>query len=313
MSAPRLFSRSDRGSVSSIGEEELIRSIRRWLGRASPPAPAGIGDDCAVLRPARGRELLTVDPVVKGVHFDGRTPARAAGAKLLKRNLSDIAAMGGRPRAAVVALALDGRVSVEWLEGFYRGIAREGRRRGVPVVGGDVARLPGSFVATLALTGEAAGRILTRAGSRAGDWIYVTGSLGRSRPTGHHYLFEPRLAEGAWLARRKEVRAMIDVSDGLAKDLGALTPPGAAPAVWARRLPRRSGASVREALCDGEDYELAFSVAAGPGVAALEKAWRRAFPRTRLSCIGGFVRKGAVPAGALPLGEFRGYEHLRQA
>lgn len=313
MSTPSLFSRSARGSVSSIGEAELIRSIRRWLGRASPPAPAGIGDDCAVLRPARGRELLTVDPVVQGVHFDARTPARAAGAKLLKRNLSDIAAMGGRPRAAVVALALDARVSLEWLEAFYRGMAVEGRRRGVPVVGGDVTLLPGSFVATLALTGEAAGRILTRAGSRVDDWIYVTGSLGRSRPTGHHYRFEPRLAEGAWLARRRAVRAMIDVSDGLAKDLAALTPRGAAPAVYARWLPMRSGATVREALCDGEDYELAFSVAAGPGGAALERAWRRAFPRTRLSRIGRFVRAGAVPAGALALGGYRGYEHLRPA
>jgi thiamine-monophosphate kinase len=311
MPPTRLLSPTARGSVSSIGEGALIRSIRRWLGRASPRAPAGIGDDCAVLRPARGRELLTVDPVVHGVHFDSRIGPGAAGAKLVKRNLSDIAAMGGRPRAAVVALALDGRVSLEWLEGFYRGIARESRRRGVRVVGGDVTLLPGSFVATLALTGEATGRPLTRAGSRVGDWIYVTGALGRSLPTGHHHRFAPRLAEGAWLARRKAVRAMIDVSDGLAKDVGALTPPGAAPAIRAAALPRRAGATVREALCDGEDYELAFCVAPGGGRAALERAWRRAFPRTRLTCIGRMVRIRAVPADALRLGEYRGYEHLR--
>jgi len=311
MSPPRLFSRTLRGSVSSIGEDALIRLIRRWLRGASPRSPAGIGDDCAVLRPARGLELLTVDPVVHGVHFGDRTAPRAVGAKLFKRNLSDIAAMGGRPRAAVVAIALDGRVSTAWLADFYRGIARESRRRNVPVVGGDVARLPGSFVATLAMTGEATGRILTRAGSRVGDWIYVTGALGGSLRTGHHYLFEPRLAEGAWLARRKEIRAMIDVSDGLAKDLPALAPRRAAPAVYAGMLPRRKGASVREALCDGEDYELAFSVASGSRRRALEKAWQRAFPRTRLSCIGRFVRNGAVPLDALPLGDFRGYEHLR--
>ena len=181
----------------------------------------------------------------------------------------------------------------------------------MPIVGGDVTRLPGSFVATLALTGEAAGRVLTRTGSRIGDWIYLTGSVGRSLPTGHHHRFEPRLAEGAWLARHGAVRAMIDVSDGLAKDLAALTPRGAAPAIHAARLPRRGGASVREALCDGEDYELAFTVAAGARRSALEAAWRRAFPRTRLSCIGRFTRVGAVPADALPLGGFRGYEHLR--
>jgi thiamine-monophosphate kinase len=297
--------------VSSAGEDALIRSIRRWLGRSSPPSPAGIGDDCAVLAAPRGRELLTVDPVIHGIHFDDRVPPRAAGAKLLKRNLSDIAAMGGRPRAAVVALALDGGVSIRWLEEFYRGLAGESRRWGVPIVGGDVARLRGSFVATLALVGEARGRVLTRGGSREGDWIYVTGALGRSLPTGHHLLFRPRLAEGAWLARRKGVRAMIDVSDGLAKDLAALTPRGAAPAVVAAALPRRAGATVREALCDGEDYELAFSVAPVAGRASLERAWRRAFPRTRLTCIGRFVRSGAVPSGAIALGKFRGYEHLR--
>jgi thiamine-monophosphate kinase len=306
-----LFSRSIRGSVASIGEEALIRSIRRWIGAASPRAPAGIGDDCAVLRVARGRELLTIDPLIHGVHFDSRVPARAAGAKLLKRNLSDIAAMGGRPRAAVVALALDGRVSLAWLAEFYKGMAREGRRYKVQIVGGDVARAPGSFVATLALTGEAKGRILTRSGSRTGDWIYVTGALGRSLATGHHYLFEPRLDEGEWLARRADIRAMMDVSDGLAKDLPALTPRGAAPALFGAILPRRHGAGIREALCDGEDYELVFSVASGARRASLEKSWRRAFPRTRLTCIGRFVHAGAVPPDALRLGDYHGYEHLR--
>jgi thiamine-monophosphate kinase len=306
-----LFSGTLRGSAASIGEEALIRRVRRWLGSASPKSPGGIGDDCAVLRPARGRELLTIDPLIHGIHFDSRIPARAAGAKLFKRNLSDIAAMGGRPRAAVVALAFDPRVSLGWLAEFHRGLARESRRHKVPVVGGDIARLPGSFAATLALTGEAAGRILTRQGSRPGDWIYVTGSLGRSLPTGHHFLFEPRLAEGAWLARRAEVRAMIDVSDGLAKDLGALTPRGAAPALCGASLPRRDGASVREALCDGEDYELVFSVASGARRDSLEKSWHRVFPHTRLTCIGRFVRPGAEPPDALRLGDYRGYEHLR--
>src|SRR5271163_937601 len=123
MSAVRLLSPTVKGSVSALGEEKLIRSIRGWLGGTSPASPAGMGDDCAVLRPARGRELLTVDAVVRGVHFADGTPPRDVGAKLMKRNLSDIAAMGGRPRAAVVALALDGGVSVAWLAGFYRGLA----------------------------------------------------------------------------------------------------------------------------------------------------------------------------------------------
>ncbi len=221
-----------RGSgpkISSVGETELIRLIRNWLGDLSPAAPAGIGDDCAVLGVSRKKQLLTIDPVIRGIHFDNRTPARLAGAKLFKRNLSDIAAMGGRPRAAVVSGALDGRLPLRWLSDFYAGLAAVGRRHGVAVVGGDVARLPGSFVATLALVGEAHGRVLTRSGSRIGDWIYVTGCLGRSLKTGHHLHFEPRLAEGAWLAGRREVRALIDVSDGLAKDLPLpRAPPGRA-------------------------------------------------------------------------------------
>jgi thiamine-monophosphate kinase len=311
MKAERILLKTARGSVSSVGEEALIRSIRQWLGSASPQSPGGIGDDCAVLRPARGRELLTVDAVVRGVHFsDGMRP-RDVGAKLMKRNLSDIAAMGGRPRAAVVALALDGRVALRWLEKFYRGLAAEAGRHGVAVVGGDVTRLEGSFVATLALTGEATGRILTRTGSRSGDWIYVTGSLGKSLPTGHHLHFSPRLAEGKWLARRDEIRAMMDVSDGLAKDLGSLAPAGSSPAIYSAMLPRRAAATDRQALCDGEDYELAFCVASRADRTALERAWRGRFPRTRLSCIGRFVRAGAVPPGAITLGEYRGYEHHR--
>jgi thiamine-monophosphate kinase len=311
MSAVALFSRTRLGSVGAIGEERLIARIRGWLGGTCPRGPAGIGDDCAVVRPARGRELLTIDPVVYGVHFDRRVPAAAAGAKLLKRNLSDIAAMGGRPRAALVALALDPRVSVAWLGRFYRGIAREARRHGVLVVGGDVARCPGVFAATLSLTGEASGRVLTRTGSRPGDWIYVTGTLGRSLGSGHHHSFTPRLAEGAWLARRREVRSMMDVSDGLAKDIRAMTPRGAEAALYAEMLPRRRGAGLEEALSDGEDYELAFTVAGGARTRALEEAWRRAFPGTRLSRIGRLVRKGERPPGALDLGGRRGYEHLR--
>ena len=238
----RLYSRTLRGSVSSLGEEALIRSIRRWLGAASPKSPAGIGDDCAVLRPARGRELLTVDPLIHGVHFDDQVPARAAGAKLFKRNLSDIAAMGGRPRGGPGG-AGSRRTRVDRMARrvLPRACPRRAAATACPIVGGDVARLGGAFVATLALTGEARGRVLTRTGSRPGDWIYVTGSLGNSLASGHHFQFQPRLAEGAWLARRKEVRAMIDVSDGLAKDVRALTPPGRRRGPLRRHAPASPG------------------------------------------------------------------------
>jgi thiamine-monophosphate kinase len=299
-------------SVAALGEERLIAEIRRWLGAASPPAPAGIGDDCAVLPPARGRQLLTIDPVIYGRHFDASIPPAAVGAKLLKRNLSDIAAMGGRPTAAVLALTLDHRVRLDWLEQFYRGLAAAARRYRVPVVGGDVAEADGILAASLALLGTVAGsRAVTRTGARLGDWIYVTGVLGASVQSGHHHAFTPRLAEGAWLARRPAVRAMMDVSDGLAKDLRALTPRGALPAIEPSLLPRRAGASLASALGEGEDYELVFAVAARTDHAAFAAAWRRAFPRVRLTCLGLFVPTGRLPPGCLDLRAFPGYEHLR--
>lgn len=309
---PRFFTTRRSDSVASLGERRLIGEIRRWLGSASPPAPFGIGDDCAVLPGMRGRLLLTVDPVVHGRHFDDSVPARSVGAKLLKRNLSDLAAMGGRPAAAVVAIALDPRVRLSWLEGFYRGLAASARRFRVPLVGGDVAQADGTLVASLTLLGRPAGsRVLTRTGARMGDLIYVTGALGGSRRSGRHHSFPPRLAEGAWLARQRQVRAMMDLSDGLAKDLPCLTPPGAEPSVFAATLPKNRGASLEAALGEGEDFELLFALARRSDSAAFEQAWRRAFPRTRLSRIGAFVPRGATPDGALSLAGYRGYEHLR--
>ncbi|QYM77940.1 thiamine-phosphate kinase [Horticoccus luteus] len=300
-------------AVGGLGEERLITAIRRWLGTASPRAPFGIGDDCAVLPAVAGRQLITVDPVIYGRHFDATIAPRSVGAKLLKRNLSDLAAMGGRPTAAVLALTLDAKVSVWWLEGFYRGLAACARRYRVPVVGGDVAQANGVLAASLTLLGTAAAgrtaRVISRRGAAIGDWIYVTGTIGGSVASGHHWRFTPRLEEGAWLARRADVRAMMDVSDGLAKDLHALTPRGAEPALQAAALPRRAGASVAAALSEGEDYELALAVARTADRAGLEKAWRRQF-RTRLTCIGRFVTVGQRPADAVDLAAFRGYEHL---
>jgi len=308
------FAGNLRDSVAGWGEERLIVEIRRWLGDVSPESPYGIGDDCAVLRRSRRQRLVTVDPVIFGRHFDATVPPRAAGEKLLKRNLSDIAAMGGRPLAAVVALTLDARVSRRWLEAFYRGIAAAARHHAVAIVGGDVAQAEGILAASLTLIGEAtANRVVTRRGAKTGDWIFVTGELGRSVATGHHFRFRPRLTEGAWLARRSEVRAMIDVSDGLAKDLRALTPRGAVAALQEAALPRRRGATVRAALTEGEDYELLFAVAGRVDPEAWARTWRRALPHTRLGCIGRFVAGNAVPADALTLAEFQGYEHLRRA
>ena len=306
------FAKKSADSVTAFGEAKLITAIRRWLGAASPRAPFGIGDDCAVLPASRGPQLITVDPVIFGRHFDAAVPPRAVGAKLLKRNLSDLAAMGGCPSAAVLALTLDPHTSLAWLEQFYRGLATCARRYRVPIVGGDIAQAGGVLAASLTLLGAAARpRVVTRTGARIGDSIYVTGVLGRSLASGHHFAFHPRLAEGAWLAGRSEVRAMMDISDGLAKDLGALTPPHAKPALEPGALPLRRGADLRAALTDGEDYELVFALAAHTDAAAFARAWHRRFPRTRLTNIGHFARSNALSPSAVRLEDFSGYEHLR--
>jgi thiamine-monophosphate kinase len=306
------FTKRHHESVSAWGEEKLIAAIRRWLGSVSPRAPFGIGDDCAVLPPSRGRQLITVDPVIYGRHFDDAVPPRAVGEKLLKRNLSDLAAMGGRPVAAVLALTLDARTSRSWLEQFYRGLARSARKYRVAIVGGDIAQADRIIAASLTLLGEAAGpRVVTRTGARLGDWIYVTGTLGGSLARGHHFRFMPRLAEGTWLARQPDVRAMMDVSDGLAKDLHALTPRGTTPALDATKIPCRPGCDLRAALTEGEDYELLFALRRSADRDRFAVRWRQSFPRAPLSCIGQFVAPADVPADAIPLRDFQGYEHLR--
>ncbi len=299
-------------SVAAWGEQKLIGAIRRWLRSAAPRTPFGMGDDCAVLRRSAGPQLITVDPVIFGRHFDATVPPRAVGAKLLKRNLSDIAAMGGRPTAAVLALTLDPTVSLRWLESFYRGLADCALSHRVSLVGGDIAQAPGVLVASLTLLGEIAGkRCLTRTGGKIGDHIFVTGRLGDSLRSGHHYQFTPRLAEGAWLASRPEVRAMMDVSDGLAKDLHALTPSGARPAIEAALLPRRGKIDLRSTLADGEDYELVFIVAARADLTALQRSWERKFPRTRLTRIGRLIPINEATADFVDLSQYHGYEHLR--
>ncbi|MDR0901526.1 MAG: thiamine-phosphate kinase [Opitutaceae bacterium] len=309
-------------TVAALGEERLVAAIRRWLGDATPPAPAGIGDDCAVIPASPREQVVTVDPVIHGRHFDDSVPPRAVGAKLLKRNLSDLASMGARPRAAVVALTLPPRVRIRWLEHFYRGLAACARAHKLHIVGGDIAQAGHDLAASLTLIGQPAGaRLLTRSGARPGDWIYVTGALGGSL-SGKHWRFTPRMAEGAWLAAQPEVRSMTDISDGIARDLRPLAPPGARPALDARAIPvspaarraaaRDGRAPLDHALADGEDYELAFTIARRADRDAFARRWKKRFPRLPLACVGCFVpNKKDLPPGAIDLSRHHGYEHLR--
>jgi len=312
------FTTNARQSVGSLGELRLIASIRRWLGDASPAAPFGIGDDCAVIPPTRHHQLVTTDPVIHGQHFDDSVPARAVGAKLLKRNLSDIAAMGGRPVAAVIALALAPGTSVAWLRQFYLGLAATARRFDVKIVGGDITQGPANFFgAFLTLHGESAGRLITRRGARRADTILVTGRLGGSL-AGHHFKFTPRLAEGQWLARQPDVVAMMDVSDGVAKDVQSLTPPGLVASVSPALVPVSAAARAAakasgkpawvHALADGEDYELLFVLRGKADATKFARRWAARFD-TPLSPIGHFAAQAAP--GHVDWSSLHGYEHLR--
>ncbi len=315
-------------TVAAIGESKLIDYIKRWLGPVNPPAPHGIGDDCAILPAATAhrQQVITVDPVIYQRHFNDRVAPRDVGAQLLKRNLSDLAAMGAAPTAAVIALSLSPSLRTEWLAQFYRGLAATARSYGVPIVGGDIAQAAATssspcFCASLTLLGQATGpRLLTRTGAQAGDWIYVTGRLGGSI-LGHHFKFKPRLAEGAWLAAQSPVVALMDLSDGLAKDLRSLTPANAIahlnPATLplspaATRLARQTGQPALEhALTDGEDYELLFVLSASADHEAFEQRWGETFA-TPLSCIGYFATpETALPPSLIELGTRHGYAHLR--
>ncbi|MHC4818525.1 MAG: thiamine-phosphate kinase [Planctomycetota bacterium] len=229
----------------------------RWIaGRADE-----VGDDCAVLDCAPwGTLLATTDSVIDGVHlnWDQEGPA-AFGYKAVARNLSDIAAMAGEPLWALVAACLPPTVTETQAQALYEGAERAGCR----LVGGDTAFGPTATVTVTVLGRAHAKGPVLRSGARTGDWIVVSGLLGGSLESGHHYTFTPRLTEARSLVETCDVGAMIDLSDGLSTDLHHVL---AASKVGCRLeagwIPRNDVPLVN-ALNDGEDYELLATVRPG--------------------------------------------------
>jgi len=320
-----LFTKTPTDRVSQLGEIALISKIGKWLGEVSPDSPHGMGDDCAVLPASNRKQLLTTDVLTYGQHFDDSVAPQDAGAKLIKRNLSDIAAMGGTPESAVLALLCGPDVCLTWLEQFFEGIRQSCETYGVQIVGGDVSSLPpGQFCAVLTLTGTVDTSKL-RNTAKIGDRLYVTGSLGGSILK-KHYAFTPRIEEGQWLANKTECSAMMDITDGLAKDLQALLPDTASAALMLDHIPisetaisyaKTTGRSALEhAFCDGEDYELLFALSATADPEAFEAQWRAHFPELKLSRIGQICERSpkgpyldATTNEALPW--THGFEHLK--
>jgi len=253
-------------------ETELISLIQRLTAAQAPGLVKGIGDDCAVLRPKAGEDLLvTTDFLLEGVHFLRATHSAAAcGWKCLTRGLSDIAAMGGTPRYAFVSLALAPDADARWVRGFYGGMRRLAERHGVVIAGGDLTKSGRILCDIIALGSVRRGRALRRDGAKPGDRLYVTGLLGGSalglatqigKAWKRHLRPEPRVEAGLALARLKAT-ACMDLSDGLALDLHRLCQESGCAAELNGALPLFPGASIQQALSGGEDYELLFALPA---------------------------------------------------
>jgi thiamine-monophosphate kinase len=269
-------------SLAALGENGLLHLLTGHWKTDPRRVLTGVGDDCAVLRGEGAFLLFKTDAVVEGVHFSLHERPELIGRKALARALSDLAAMGGSPLAAVVTLGVPKDASVRRLRAIYRGIERVAKKYRVNLVGGETTRARALFL-NVALLGECRGyRPVLRSGARAGDLIFVTGRLGATRAR-RHLVFEPRLAEGQWLARHKLASSLMDLSDGLGADLPRLArASGVHFQLDHAAIPRARGATLPAAFNDGEDYELLFT--ATPSRAkTLKKKWPFATP---LHCIG---------------------------
>jgi thiamine-monophosphate kinase len=250
---------------------------------------------------------MKTDCVAEDVHFlRSHDPARV-GWKALCRPLSDIAAMGGTPREALVTFFSPPDVGADYWKRFYRGLGRAARRFGVTIAGGEMSRQKQGIAVSIALLGEVdEKKLLRRSGGKPGDVLFVTGTVGGSL-AGHHLNFVPRLEEGRWLAENHTPSAMMDLSDGLGSDLPRLARAcGCGFEIDYEMIPKRPGASLQAALADGEDYELLFSIPPRK-VPALLAQWPGAFPKTRLSRIGLLLRKKTTPPGWL-----EGWDHFEK-
>ena len=207
-----------RASLGQLGEPGLLRLLTAHWPRKAKGLEVGVGDDCAVLRVGGRALLFKTDCVVEGVHFRADAPPGLIGRKALSRALSDIAAMGGAPLAAVITFGVPKGESPRRLAAIYRGLEATALRHGVLLVGGETTRAAQLFL-NVALLGECRdGAPCLRSGARVGDLLFVTGRLGGTQAR-KHLVFEPRLAEGQWLARNDVATAMMDLSDGLGADL----------------------------------------------------------------------------------------------
>jgi thiamine-monophosphate kinase len=273
-------------------EKLLISGIRGRAARKRGIAK-GIGDDCAILQIPPGHQaLVTTDFSLEGVHFRREWhPAETVGHRCLTRGLSDIAAMGGIPIAAFLSFALPKNLPQSWVDQFIKGLLRLADMFTVSLAGGDTAQSPDGILADIVVVGSVPkGKAIQRSGARAGDRIYVTGTLGgaaatlkllfsgrKLRPADFpcHFHPMPRIEVGRFLQEKGLTSAMIDLSDGLSTDLGHICEESEVGAeILAPALPCASiGKAAHEvelqfALNGGDDYELLFTARPGKRIPA---------------------------------------------
>jgi thiamine-monophosphate kinase len=269
-----------------VKEDSIIQKLRR----RSPL----IGDDCAVIPSPVGKDLLLkADLSIEGVHFTRESSAEEIGARAVARSLSDIAAMGGTPVYCLLSLALAPWTDQPWIDRFYRGVYKLLRKSNASLAGGDISHAD-QLVCDVVLYGSVAkGKALLRSGAKANDILYVSGPLGGWRNKG---TITPRLEFGRKLLG--VATACMDISDGLALDLHRLCK-ASGVAAQVDNVPLLKGATIDQALHDGEDYELLYT--APPRV------------RTPGIRIGSITkgRPGSVRYGGKLLKPI-GYDHTRQ-
>ncbi len=280
-----------------LHEFEFIEKITAPFAK-SKKVVRGVGDDAAVYqRDRQTYSLFTTDALVEGVHFKKSAPPALIGRKALAVNLSDVAAMGGAPEMVVVTIGVNPRTPYSFYQKVYLGMEALAEEYGVAIVGGDTVRSEKFFI-NVALTGIVAKKAcIFRSTAKVGDAICVTGQLGGSIQ-GKHYCFTPRLKESHTLVERFDIHAMIDLSDGLAGDLPhILKQSGVGARIELSKIPIAAAVSagsekkrIQQALCDGEDFELLFTLPAKE-VAAVQKAFKKKKGFPRVTQIGEIVSK----------------------
>lgn len=322
------------------GEFDLIARHFAPLAKDAPLA-FGLKDDAALFVPAKGKSLvLTADAIVEGVHFLHDDPPDQIGRKLLRVNLSDLAAKGATPRAYLLTCAFPRDIDERWIAAFARGLKADQRQFDIVLLGGDTVATPGPATFSATMFGEVKGRaMLRRAGARPGDLLCTTGTIGdgglgltelltphaglpaaqRRYLIARYRLPQPRTRIGAMLAGMAS--AGLDVSDGLVQDVGHLARQSGVQAIVdlaevplspaARRLERTDAGVRARAISAGDDYEITFTIPP-KRLAALKSAALRS--RTRVTVIGR-IEKGAGVAvrlldGTLAEPETGGYDHF---